>query len=292
MPSFDSPEPISVTLEIGVGEIRINATERADTVVDVRPRDPARPADVAAAEQTSVTFTDGRLRIKAPKSWHQHLRRGAESIEVEIALPAGSDVRATAAIADICGAGRLGECRLQTGVGNIELEQAGPLEVSCGHGDISVGRVLTHAELSTASGEIRLTTIDGTGMIKNSNGGVRIGSITGDLRVTAANGDITVEQAGAGVSAKTARGDIRLGEVTRGAMIVKSGYGKLDVGVRDGVPAWLELQTAFGRVDNHLDASEAPEPAEDAVEVRASTAFGDITVRRALTGQEALHGMS
>jgi hypothetical protein len=256
MPSFDSPEPIFVTLEIGVGEIRINATERADTVVDVRPRDPARPADVAAAEQTSVTFADGRLRIRAPKSWRQHLRHGAESIEVEIALPAGSDVRAAAAIADIRGAGRLGECRLQTGVGNIELEQAGPLEVSCGHGDISVGRVLTHAELSTASGEIRLTTLDGTGAIKNSHGGIWIG------------------------------------EITRGAVIAKTGYGKLDVGVRDGIPAWLELQTAFGRVDNQLETSEAPEPDEDAIEVRARTAFGDITVRRALAGQEALHEVS
>ena len=49
MPTFDTPEPISVTVELGVGDLRIVASDRADTMVEVRPSDAAKKADVAAA---------------------------------------------------------------------------------------------------------------------------------------------------------------------------------------------------------------------------------------------------
>ena len=77
MPTFDTPEPISVTVEFGVGDLRIVASDRTDTMVEVRPSDPAKKADVTAAEQTRVEYAGGRLLIKAPKNWRQlHLPRG------------------------------------------------------------------------------------------------------------------------------------------------------------------------------------------------------------------------
>ncbi|HEX4864871.1 MAG TPA: hypothetical protein VFV02_12405, partial [Acidimicrobiales bacterium] len=48
----------------------------------------------------------------------------------------------------------------------------------------------------------------------------------------------------------------------------------------DGVAAWLDLNTRFGNVQNDLEASRPPEPSEDPVDVRASTSWGDIIVRR------------
>ena len=45
--------------------------------------------------------------------------------------------------------------------------------------------------------------------------------------------------------------------------------------------AWLDLNTAFGTVRNDLDAAAVRSPGEDAVDVRARTAFGDISVHRA-----------
>ena len=44
MPTFETPEPISVSLELGVGDVRIAASERTDTVVEVRPSDPPKNA--------------------------------------------------------------------------------------------------------------------------------------------------------------------------------------------------------------------------------------------------------
>ena len=37
MPTFDTPEPISVTVELSVGDHRIVAGDRTDNVVEVRP---------------------------------------------------------------------------------------------------------------------------------------------------------------------------------------------------------------------------------------------------------------
>jgi hypothetical protein len=57
--------------------------------------------------------------------------------------------------------------------------------------------------------------------------------------------------------------------------------------------AWLDLTTRFGNVHNDLDAAERPEPGEDAVEVRARTSYGDITVHRSFandTGKDKLVG--
>ena len=49
--------------EIEVGDIHIVASERTDTTVEVRPSDAAEQADVAAAEQTRVEFSGGRLVV-------------------------------------------------------------------------------------------------------------------------------------------------------------------------------------------------------------------------------------
>ena len=49
-----------------------------------------------------------------------------------------------------------------------------------------------------------------------------------------------------------------------------------------GSPAWLDLKTQFGNVANNLDAAAQPEAGEDTVEVRARTAFGDITINRSI----------
>ena len=79
MPTFDTPAAISVTVELSVGDLRVNATDRTDTVVEVRPSDPGKKADVAAAEQTRVEYANGSLLIKTPTGWRPFgPRKGAE----------------------------------------------------------------------------------------------------------------------------------------------------------------------------------------------------------------------
>ena len=283
MPTFDSPEPISVTVEFGVGDLRIVASDRTDTMVEVRPSDPAKKADVTAAEQTRVEYAGGRLLIKAPKSWRRYTPRGdGEAIDVQIELPAGSHLRGDTGVAALRCQGRLGECRYKTGVGDIQLDQAGAVHLRTGAGDITLERADGDAELSTGSGSVRIGRIDGAAVVKNSNGDTWIGQIGGDLRVNAANGRISVDRARETVAAKSANGDVRLGEVAHGTVLAQTAMGKVEIGIRDGVAAWLDLNTRFGNVHNDLDAAERPKSGEDAVEVRARTSFGDITINRSV----------
>ena len=281
MPTFDTPQPISVNLEIGVGEIRIAASDRTDTVVDVRPADPTRKGDVAAAEQTRVEYADGVLRIKSHKGWRQYsFRSGGEAVHVIIEVPAGSSLQGEAGVATLHTTGRLGDCRYKSGAGDIRIEEAGAASLKTSAGDINVGRASGHCEVATASGALRLGTVDGTAVIKNSNGDSEVGDISGDLRVKSANGKVTVGRAARTVAVVTANGDIRLGEVVRGSVVARTAYGSVDVGVRDGVSAWLDLNTAFGKVRNELDATDRPGAEDDTVEIKAQTAYGDVTVRR------------
>jgi hypothetical protein len=102
--------------------------------------------------------------------------------------------------------------------------------------------------------------------------------------VSSANGDISIDVAHAGVLAKTANGGVRLGEVSVGSAVVQTAFGDLDVGVRDGVAAWLDLHTRFGHVRNDLDATAAPGDDEGSVDVHASTSYGDISIHRSFAG--------
>src|SRR5262249_58332800 len=126
MPTFDTPEPISADLDLVVGDARIAASDRSDTVVEVRPSDGSHEPDVRAAEQTRVEYTAGRLLVKAPRQRGLGLFSKPGSIDVTIDLPAGSRVHGDASVGAVHGAGRLGGCRVKTAAGGIRLAGAGP----------------------------------------------------------------------------------------------------------------------------------------------------------------------
>lgn len=287
MQTFETPEPISATVDLGVGSIRISGSERADTVVDVRPTDPNDRRDVEAAEQMVVEFANGRLLVRSPKNWRRWSWRGGhESVDVHIELPAGSILRVDAGVASIRCAGRFGDSELKTGVGDIEADELGSVVVRTGAGDITLDRVGGAAEVTSGSGAVSIASVGGRAAVKAGNGAVWIGEVTGEAHVKAANGRISIDRARAAVDAKTANGPVRLGEVERGAVVAQTAFGTIEVGVRDGVAAWLDLDTKYGHVRNDLESADRPGPSEDVVEIHAHTAAGDITIHRVL-GSEA-----
>lgn len=282
MPTFDTPEPIFVMLDLGLGDTKIIASDRGDTVVQIRPSDESKSADVQAAEEARVEYSDGKLLVKAPKKWQQYtFFGGGGSIDVVIELPSGSQVQGTALMGDFRSSGRLSECRFKTAMGHLQVEQVGALNLLTAAGHVTVDHTGGHVEVTTGSGAVRIGGIDGSAVIKNSNGDSWVGEVTGNLRVRAANGDISVDRAHTSVEAKTANGDIRIGQVTRGSVVLGTAYGQLEVGIRNGTAARLDLRSMTGRVRNDLDASDGPGPSDETVEVHARTAFGDVVVRRA-----------
>lgn len=279
MPSFDTPEPISATAHVEAGSIRFTAGDRLDTVVEVRPRDPKRDQDVRAADQTEVTYASGVLTVRTPKQRYLVGRTG--TVDVTVELPTGSRVDMTGAWAQVLGEGRLGEVRVKTSSGDVRLDTTGPLQLTASHGSITVDRIEGMAEITTSSGSLRVGTVDGPAVLKNSHGTTTVGAATGDLRVSGANGDIDIARAEGSVAATTAHGTLRAAEVARGTVQLETSYGAIEVGIREGTAAWLDVSSGHGQVRNTLTASETPEKTEDTVEVRARTRYGNIDVRRA-----------
>ena len=285
MPTYETPQAIAVTVELSMGEVRVVAGERTDTEVEVRPTNSSRKGDVSAAEQTRVEFTDGKLLVKGPKGWKPiPFLGGRESIDIEIALPAGSELRGEAAAATLRTTGRLGETRFKSAAGNMYVAETGPTQLKTSAGDITVEHAAGDAELTTSSGSLRIDRVDGNAVIKNSNGETRLGEVAQNLRVNSANGSIAVDRAGGTVVAKTANGNVRLTEVGPGSVQVDTARGNIEIGIADGTAAWLDLRTHFGATRNGLDAAGKPDPGEPTVEVRARTAMGDITIKRQKPG--------
>ena len=97
MPTFETPEPITATIDVAVGDVRISAGDRSATVVDVRPSDASNDEDVKAAELTRVEYASGQLLVKAPKLRSWLSRSAGGSVDVTIELPAGSHVHGSRA---------------------------------------------------------------------------------------------------------------------------------------------------------------------------------------------------
>jgi hypothetical protein len=280
MPTFDTPEPISATAHVEGGSIRFTAGDRLDTVVEVRPRDPKKERDVRTAEQTEVAYARGVLTVRTPKPNLLGLGRTG-TVDVTVDLPTGSRIDMTGAWAQVLGEGRLGEVRVKTSSGDVRLDATGPLHLTASHGSIAVDRIEGMAEITTSSGSLRVGLIDGPAVLKNSHGTTTVGAAIGELRVSGANGDIDIRRAEDSVTATTAHGTLRVAEVARGTVQLETNYGAIEVGVREGTAAWLDVSSDRGQVRNTLAGSEPPEKTEDTVKVRARTRWGNIDVRRA-----------
>ncbi|MGN9847081.1 DUF4097 family beta strand repeat-containing protein [Nonomuraea sp. H19] len=301
MPTFESPEPILAIIDVATANVRINASDRADTVVEIRPSDELSDADVQAAEHTQVEYADGRLLVRAakdratstsgwgfsfdklvesPSNWARSLLLGWDgSVDVTVDLPAGSRIDAKTAASLRC-RGPLGEVSFTTSYGDIQVEQARRLRLNSTHGDISVTRSTGHAEVTTTNGDIRIGKIDGTAVVKTSHGEIRLREVTGDLRLNSAHGDSIVDRALADVAVKTAYGSVRIGEVVSGSVVMETTGGGLELGIREGSAAWLDVSSKYGTVDVSLDPTDDPGPSDQVVEVRAHTAYGDIVIHR------------
>ncbi|MDX2650092.1 DUF4097 family beta strand repeat-containing protein [Streptomyces sp. PA03-1a] len=278
MPSFDTPEPISVTAHVGAGSIRFAAGDRPDTVVEVLPRDPKRDKDVRAAGQTEVTYANGALTVRTKE---RYLIGPSGAVDVTVELPTGSRVNVTGSWTQVLGEGRLGEVRVKTSSNDVRFDTTGPLQLTASHGSITVDRIEGTAEITTSSGSLRVGTLDGPAVLKNSHGTTTVGAALGELRVRGAHGNVDVERAESSVTATVAHGNLRVAEVARGTVQLETSYGAIEVGVREGTAAWLDVSSERGQVRNTLTASGTPEATEDTVEVHARTRWGNIDIRRA-----------
>lgn len=263
MPTFDTPGPIRARIEVVHGSVQVRAEDRHDTTVTVRPRDPASSADVTAAQQAQVTFSDGELLVRSTSRPRLLFFGSGPEIEVDVVLPAGSalDVRLTAG--DVTCLGRLGAADLESKYGGVRLDHASSLRARSSSGNISAAAVGGETEATTAYGD------------------VRVGETVGPARLETGYGNVTVDRALDSLTGTTKYGQVRVGQAVRGSLVLETAYGEVEAGVREGTAAWLDVHAGAGRIRNLLTETEGPEGADETVEIHARTSYGDILIRRA-----------
>jgi hypothetical protein len=264
MPAFDTPQPITATVEISAGAVRLVASDRDDTVVEVRPRDESRSHDVKAAEQVRVDFNHGMLGVASQRGF-SFPRRG--QVVVDIALPSGSRVNVSAASATITADGRYDECKFASG-----------------SGDLVVGSVVGNLKADTASGGINVGDINGSATLSTASGDAAIGDLDGGLKFQAASGSLTVRHLRGNLNARTASGDVTVATAVNGGVSAQTSSGELVVGIAEGTAAQLDLRTGSGEVRNLLTPSDGPAEGDETLVVHARTGSGDVVIQRATAG--------
>jgi hypothetical protein len=262
MPNFDTPEPISAHVELVTGSVRLTASDRKDTVVEVRPSDPSRASDVKAADAARIDFRNGRLTVKAGKKYISIGRGG--SVDIDIALPSGSGLETASVSADVQVDGVLAECKLATVSGDLRVDTVG--------GNIKADSV---------SGDIAARSVTGSVTVSTASGDVTIDHLEGDVKFQAASGGITIGRLRGNAKAQTASGSIVVTRAVNGAFTAQSGSGEVEVGIPQGTAARLDLKTRSGVVTNALDEADGPAQDDETLVVQAHTGSGDIMVRRA-----------
>ncbi|MEK9521869.1 DUF4097 family beta strand repeat-containing protein [Streptomyces sp. NPDC087908] len=187
MQTFATTAAVTAVLDIPAGRIRLVAADRADATVEVRPANPAKGNDVKAAEEVSVEFADGVLRIAAAPAKNR-IMGDSGSVEVTVQLPAGSAVEARTAAADLRGVGPLGDVRFEGAQGTVELDEAASARLVLLAGDITVGRLGGSAEISTQKGDLRVS--------EATRGSVVLRTESGAIAIDAARGVSTTLNAG------------------------------------------------------------------------------------------------
>ncbi|MEU4239820.1 DUF4097 family beta strand repeat-containing protein [Actinoplanes sp. NPDC026619] len=216
MQKFDTRTPIAAVLAVPAGRVRIIAADRPDTTVEVRPADAGKARDEKAAEQTTIAYADGVLRIAVPTE--NQLLGPSGSIEVTIQLPTGSRIEATAGAAEFRAVGRLGDVTFEGAHGEIKVDEAASLRLTAHVGNVLIGRLDGPAEISVQ------------------------------------------------------KGDINVAEATRGPVVLRTEAGDVTIRAAAGVSATMDAGTSYGRIINELRNT-----GEAQLEIRATTAYGDIT---------------
>jgi hypothetical protein len=261
MPNFDTPQPITAVVEIAAGSIRLVASDRDDTVAEVRPRDESRPHDVKAAEQARIKFSNGTLTVTSNRGF-SFSRRGA--VIVDIALPEGSGLDVSVASAHVRADGRYTDCK-----------------VASASGDFSVESVAGSIKAETASGAVTADVVKGAAVIDTASGDATIGDLDGDAKFRAASGALTVRRLHGNVNAQTASGDVNVATAVNGGVSVQTASGELVLGIAEGTAAQLDLRTRSGEVRNSLTSSDGPANGDETLIVHARTGSGAIVVQRA-----------
>jgi Putative adhesin len=283
MSTFTTPGPVDVAVDVSSGRLQFIATERRDTVVEIKPGGPSE-AEARAAAETRAEYADGRLEITAPKArgWGGMVGKG-HLVDLVVQLPIGSLVTVRSVHTDISTTGALGDCHFRTVSGAITLDRVGALEVSTASSSVKAAQVAGPADISASMAGIAIRRCDGRLRVRSAVGDVRVEEAGDDVDITTASGAIAIGEAASSVTAKTSNGGISVGRLVRGKARLVTARGGVDFGIADGSAALVDARSTLGVVRNDLALQSGPDEFGQTLEVVARTWYGNVRVQRATT---------
>jgi len=282
MPAFETPTPITLSIELDAGEVILDAATTATTEIELRPLRPGDADAIALIERAHVKHSDGAATVHLPDGRSLGLLRRTPEIALAVRLPVGSTLAAKLRSAELRVTGELENVRLETASGDTSLADiAGSAVVISASGDVRIATIGGALRLKSASGDVTVDTCCADASIQTASGDITVGVVEGDLDVKSASGDIAVRAADASVRARTASGDVDLGRVRAGKTEVDTVSGDVHVGVERGVSVRLDVSSLSGGVGSALERTDSADDGAKILKLHVKTVSGDIQLRPA-----------
>ena len=250
MPTYRFPTttPVSLFVEHHAGSVEVVADAAAESTVAISRHE----------DEILVEMTGSRLTIQ-PRRRHR-LRH--QRIDVVVHVPAGSSVEVSTAAASVT---------VQGPVASLEITSASA--------SVTADEVAGPVEAQSASGSVRIRSAAGPVSFRSASGSLRVERVGGECEATTASGSITIGVADDDVSAKSVSGRVAVREAHRGTVDLSSTSGSVEVGVRRGTLAWLDVSSVGGRTTSSLSAEDdAPATGGPMLTVRARSVSGHVSV--------------
>jgi hypothetical protein len=258
--TFDTPEPIGLYVENGRGTVDVTATDTTETTVRITGE---------RADEFDVRDLGDRIAIIAPHRSGGFLGKDPRA-EIVVEVPVASDVAAH---------GRFSDTRIDSGSGDVSLDVVdGDTLVQTGSGDLVAEHLLGDARIKSGSGDVVVRRAESALVVTTGSGDVRVESARDELAVKTGSGDAHVLSMGGEAVFTTGSGDLVVTEVASGRVTAKTASGDVRIGVVSGTPVWTDVRTASGRLTSTLPSTGEPAPDQPYLEVRATTASGDVTL--------------
>jgi hypothetical protein len=269
--SFDTPEPIDLYVENGRGLVDVTATDTIETTVRITGD---------RAEEFDVRDLGDRIAIIAPPRSGGFLGK-APRAEIVVEVPVASALHAKVGSSDVVTHGRFADTRVDSGSGDVTLDIVeGDAVLQSGSGDLVVEHLVGEAHLKSGSGDVLVRHAESSLVVTTGSGDVRVDAARDDLAVKTGSGDARVLSLGSEAVFTTGSGDLVVDEVAAGRITAKTASGDVRIGVVAGTPVWTDVRTASGRLTSTLAGTGEPAPDQPYLEVRATTASGDVTLHQ------------
>ena len=280
MTTFQTPEPITLSIELPSGRVNVFAITTNTTEIELSGTRAGDEDARTLIERTRVEQSGGTIIVHVPDA-KGFLRRTPE-LAITARVPIGSDLEAKLKSADLEAEGELGAAKIESASGDISVgDLSGDVRITAASGNVTLGTVGGIVRLQTASGDATVETACGDCHVQTASGDIQIDAVEGDFTARTASGDVVVREAGMSANVKTASGDVQLRQVATGKVDVTTASGDVSIGVQRGVIVWTDLTSLTGSVSSGLDATEPDGDSEGSLELRAHSTTGDIALRSA-----------